>query len=87
MASPFSADIIPLPLLGAKQGRSELPGSGPASVRPIHPEQLRRIFDDQAARHVEPDSEGIEEITLPQALIMFIVVAFVGAMLAIGKAF
>jgi hypothetical protein len=46
MASPFSADIIPLPLLGAKQDRSELPGSGPASVRPIHPEQLRRIFDD-----------------------------------------
>jgi hypothetical protein len=47
VASPFSADIIPLPLLGAKQGRSELPGSGPASVRRIPVRDLHAIFDER----------------------------------------
>jgi hypothetical protein len=81
-----------LPLLGAKQEPGVPPRSAPADflepvalARAMRDEPTRRAIEARlngAARHVvvPPTSD----LTICQALVLFAVAAFIGAMLAIG---
>jgi hypothetical protein len=62
MASPFTAEIIPLPLLGAKQEPGAPPRSAPVATR----RYLRHLDADDIARLLDGTDYGEPEVVRRQ---------------------